>query len=116
LIEIYGVILTYAFADLAFFLFQIKTAFIYISDKRKGLGKIDVYCFSFRYVLIILIRVFDGAVFYTGSTTRAFVFFDIPGLFIQCYGEVSFFSCYAVNFSISEYLNVWMPADLGQFR
>ena len=92
LIEIYGVILTYAFANLAFLLFQVKTAFIYIGDKRKCLGEIYMHCFSFRYVLIVLIRVFDRAVFYTGSTTCAFVFFDIPGLFIQRYGEVSFFS------------------------
>jgi hypothetical protein len=63
-----------------------------------------------------LIRVFDRAVFYAGSTTCAFVFFDIPGLLIQRYGKVSFFSCYTVNFSIGEYLNVGMPADLGQFR
>ena len=115
MIEIYGVILTDTCANLAFLLFQVKTAFIYIGDKGKRLCEINMYCFSFRYVLIILIRVFDRAVFYAGSATRALVFFDIPRFFIQCYGEVSFFPCYTVNFSIGEYLNVGMPADLGQF-
>ena len=43
--------------------------------------------FILRYFLIILIRVFDRAVFYTGRTTRAFVLMNIPGLFGQGYLE-----------------------------
>jgi hypothetical protein len=45
--------------------------------------------FILRYFLIILIRILDGAVFYTGSTTRAFALYDISGLFNQRYVEVS---------------------------
>ena len=71
--------------------------------------------FILRYFLIILIRVFDRAVLYTGSTTGAFVLQDIPGLFNQRYVEVSCFPFYTVNFSIGEDLYVGMPADLDQF-
>jgi hypothetical protein len=67
-----------------------------------------------RYILIILIRVFNRAVFYTGSTTRAFFLQDIPGLFSQRYLEVSRFPFYPINFGIGEYLYIWMPADLDQ--
>jgi len=74
-----------------------------------------MYCFILRYFLIILIRVFDRAVFYTGSTTRAFVLQDIPGLFNQRNLEVSYFPFYTVNFSVGENLYIGMPADLDQF-
>jgi hypothetical protein len=67
-----------------------------------------------RYFLVILIRVFDRAVFYTGSTTRAFALQNIPGLFSQRYLEVSYFPLYTVNLSIGEDLYVGMPADLDQ--
>ena len=69
-----------------------------------------------RYLLIVLIRIFDRAVFHTGSTTRAFIFFDIPGFPVQCYLKVTCFTFYLVNFSIGEDFYVWMPADLDQFR
>jgi len=71
--------------------------------------------FILRYFLIKLIRVFDRAVFYAGSTTRAFVLYNIPGLFNQRYLEVSCFSFYPVNFSICQDLYIGMPADLDQF-
>jgi hypothetical protein len=71
--------------------------------------------FILRYFLIELIRVFDRAVFYTGSATRAFVLYNISGLFNQGYLEVSCFSFYTVNFSIGQDLYIGMPADLDQF-
>jgi hypothetical protein len=71
--------------------------------------------FILRYFLIKLIRVFDRAVFYTGSTTRAFVLYNISGLFNEGYLEVSCFSFYTLNFSIGQNLHVGMPADLDQF-
>jgi hypothetical protein len=71
--------------------------------------------FIHRYFLIILIRVFDRAVFYTDSTTRAFVLQNIPGLFNQRNLEISYFPFYTVNFSIGENLYIGMPADLDQF-
>ncbi len=71
--------------------------------------------FILRYFLIKLIRVFDRAVFYTGSTTRALALCNISGLFNQGYLEVSCFSFYTVNFSIGQDLYIGMPADLDQF-
>ena len=71
--------------------------------------------FILRYFLIKLIRVFDRAVFYAGSTTRAFVLDNVSGLFSQVYREVSCFPFYSVKFSIGKDLYIGMPADLDQF-
>ena len=68
-----------------------------------------------RYFLVVLIRVFDRAVFYTGITTRALVFQDIPGFSDERYVKVSCVSLYTANFSIGENLYIRMPADLDQF-
>ena len=73
LIEIDGLILTDRFANTAFLLFKVKTAFIDISDQGNGLSEIDMNGFILRYFLIKLIRVFNRAIFYTGRTTCAFV-------------------------------------------
>ena len=62
-----------------------------------------------------MIRVFDRAVFDTGRTTRAFVLYNISGLFSQGYLEVSCFPLDTVNFSIGQDLYIGMPADLDQF-
>jgi hypothetical protein len=91
LIEIDGVILTYSFANTTFLLFKVKTAFIYISDQWNSLSEIDMDCFVLRYFLIVLIRVFDRTVLDTGSTTRAFVLQNIPGLFDQRDFKVAYF-------------------------
>jgi hypothetical protein len=64
--------------------------------------------------LIILIRIFGGAIFYTRGATRAFILKDIPRLFGKAYLEVSCFPFYTVYFSIGEDLYIWMPADLDQ--
>jgi hypothetical protein len=115
LIEIYGLILTDSFANTTFLFFKVKTAFIYISDKGNCLSEVYMDGFILRYFLIKLIRVFDRAVFYAGSTTRAFALYNISGLFNQCYLEVSCFSFYTVNFSVGQDLYIGMPADLDQF-
>jgi hypothetical protein len=115
LIQIDGLILTDRFANTTFLLFNVKTAFIDISDQGNGLGEIDMDGFVLRYFLIKSIRVFDRAVFYTGRTARAFVLKNISGLFSQGYLEVSCFPVYAVNFSVRQDLYVGMPADLDQF-
>jgi len=70
--------------------------------------------FIHRYFLIILVRIFRWAIFYTGSTTCAFILKDIPGLFSQAYLEGARFSFYTVYFSIGEDLYIGMPADLDQ--
>jgi hypothetical protein len=51
-----------------------------------------------RYVLIVRIRDHDRAVFYTGTTTRALVLYNVSGLLDQGYLKVSCFPFYAVNF------------------
>ena len=116
MLKIYGVILTDSFAYTTFLLFKVKTAVINICDKGDRLRVVYMDGFIFRYVLIKLIRVFDRAVFYTGSTTRAFVLYNVSGLSNQRYLEASCLPCYTVNFSIRQYLYIGMPADLDQFR
>jgi hypothetical protein len=96
-------------------LFEVKTAFVNVCDEGNSLSEINVDGFIGRYFLIILIRVYDRAVFNAGRTTRAFILQNIPGLFRQGYREVSRFSFYAINFSISQDLNIGVPADLDQF-
>ena len=71
--------------------------------------------FILRYFLIKLIRIFDRTVFYTGRTTRAFVFYNIAGFLDQSYLEVSRLPLYTVNFSIGQDYYIRMPADLDQF-
>ena len=65
--------------------------------------------------MIVWIRDLDRAILYTGSTTRAFVLYNVSGLFIQGDLEVSCFPFYTLNFSISQDLYIGMPADLDQF-
>ena len=113
--QIYGLILTYSFANRTFLLFKVNAAFIYISDKGNGLREVYMDGFIRRYVLIVWIRDLDRAVLYTGSTPRAFVLYNVSGLFIQGDLEVSCFPFYSVNFSIGQDLYIGMPADLDQF-
>ena len=80
--KIDGLILTDAFANSTFLLFKVKAVFMYIRDKGNRLGEVDMDGFIGRQVLIVWIRVFDRAVLYAGSTTRAVVLNNVPGLFI----------------------------------
>jgi len=99
LLKIDGVIFTDAFADPAFFLFQIKTAFIDVGNQGDGLRIVDVDGFVLRQVLIEWIGVVDRAVFDAGGAPRAFVLNNVPGLFNQGYREVSRLPVDTVNFS-----------------
>jgi hypothetical protein len=65
--------------------------------------------------LIVWIRDLDRTVLYAGSTTRAFVLYNVSGLFIEGDLKVSCFSFYTVNFSIGQNLYIGVPADLDQF-
>ncbi len=65
--------------------------------------------------MIVWIRDLDGAVLYTGRTTRAIVFYNVSGLFIQGDLEIPCFPFDAVYFSIRQDLYIGMPADLDQF-
>ena len=116
MLKIYGVGLTYAFANTAFLLFKVNTAIIDICDKGNCLRKIYMDGFILRYFLIKMIRVFNRAIFRTCRTTRAFILYNVSGLFIQGNLEVSCVSFYTVNFSIGQDLYIGMPADLDQFR
>jgi hypothetical protein len=40
--KIDGLVLTHAFANSAFLLFQVKAVFVYVRDKGNRLGEIDV--------------------------------------------------------------------------
>jgi len=68
-----------------------------------------------RYVLVELVRVFDGAVFNTDRTARALVLPDVSGFSLEGYLEVAFFPCDVLYFRIRQYFYVRMPADLDQF-
>jgi hypothetical protein len=65
--------------------------------------------------LIVRIGDLDRAVLDADGTTRAFVLYDVSGLFIECDPEVSCLPLYIVDFSIGQDLYVGMPADLDQF-
>ena len=93
-------ILTYTFADTTFLVFEVKTALIDIRDKRNCLREEYVDGLILRYLLVELIRVYDRAVLYAGSTTRAYVLVNISGLLGQLDSEVSSFPFDAVDFSI----------------
>jgi hypothetical protein len=115
LIKIYGVIFTDAFADATFLVFKIEAVFMDIRDKGNRLGKIDMNRFIRRQVLIIWIRDLNRAVLDADRTTRAFVLYNVSGLFIQPDREISCNSFDTVNFGIGQYFDIRMPADLDQF-
>jgi hypothetical protein len=89
LLKIDGVILANSFANATFFFFKIKTTVINISDKWNCLRVVYMDGFVFRYFLIEWIGVFDRAVFYASSATRALVLNNVPGFFGQGNLEVS---------------------------
>jgi hypothetical protein len=70
--------------------------------------------FILRYFLIKLVRVGYRAVFYTGSTTRAFVLDNVLGLLNYRRLKVSCLSFYTENISIGQDLYIGVPADLDQ--
>ena len=72
--------------------------------------------FTGGYFLVKRIRVADWTAFNTGGTTAAFIFDNIPWFFSQSYPEVAGFTFNFGNLGIGQYLYVWMPADLDQFR
>ena len=113
--QIYGVILTDALADATFFLFKIEAIFMNIRDQGNSLRKIDVDRLVRRQVLIIRIRDLNRAVLDADSTPRAFVLNDVSGLLYQCDREITCRSFDTVNFSIGQYFDIGMPADLDQF-
>ncbi len=115
LFQIYCVILAHSFANTTFVLFEVETAFVNICNEGNCLSEVYMDGFILRYLLIILVRIFGGAIFYTCGATRAFILKNIPWLFSQGYLKVSYLPFYTVDFSIGEDLYIWVPADLDQF-
>ena len=113
--KIYGFILTNAYTGKTFLVFKVKAVFIDIRDEGNRLRIEYVDGFIRCQALIKFVIDQNRAVLRTGRTTRAFVFYDVPGLLDQADLEVSRFPFYTVDFSIAQDLYVWMPADLDQF-
>jgi len=114
--EINGIIFANRFAYTAFLIFQIKAAFIDISDQRNCLGEIDMHGFVFRDILIETIRVFHRAIFHTGGTTRTFTLDYVSGFFSQNHVEVTCFTFDFIDLGVSQDLNVRMPSNLDELR
>ena len=72
--------------------------------------------FILGYFLVELIRIFHRAVFYACAATNTLVLDNVPRFPCQGYLKVAFVAFNSVNFRKGEYLYVWMPADLDQFR
>jgi hypothetical protein len=88
---------------------------VYISDKRNGLGKIDMDGLAQREALIVWILNLDRTVVDTGRATRAFALDDISGLLDEGDTEVSSVSFHPVDFGVAQDFYVRIPADLDQF-
>ena len=116
MIKVYGIILTYPFANTTFLLFKVNTAFIDVSNQRNCLREINVNRLVFRDILIEFIGIFYRTIFHTGRTTRAFILDNISGLFNQSYFEVSCFPFDTINFGISQDLYIRMPSNLDELR
>ena len=67
-------------------------------------------------ILIEGIRALNRAVFHTGSAPRTFLLYDVAGLLFQGDGEIAFLPLDALYFGKGKNFDVWMPADLDQFR
>jgi hypothetical protein len=89
-----------AFAETAFLLFEVETTFVNVSYQWNCLSEVNVDGFIFRNILVKLVGIFNGTVFYTGSTTRALIFINIPRFFNQRDLKVPRFTFYTINFCI----------------
>jgi hypothetical protein len=69
-----------------------------------------------RYLLVVGVRVLDRTVPNAGRAARALVLDDVPGLLDQGDLEIPCFSFNVFDFGEGENLDIWMPADLDQFR
>jgi len=99
LIEVYGFIITYGFANAAFLFFNVKTGFrVYVTDKRICLRKVYMDSFTWRYILIKRVGCIDWAVICACCTACAFILYNVSRLFNQGYLEIPCFPLYAINF------------------
>jgi hypothetical protein len=103
-------------ADAALLFLEVKAAFIYVGDKRDGLGEVDVDRFVVRDLLVVFVRVGYRAILDAGTASGAGVFEDVPRFFRQSDGKISSFAGNTVNFCVGENFDIWVPADLDQFR
>ena len=75
-----------------------------------------MYGLVVRYFLVKGVRILYRAIFYTCRTAGALFLDDVSGFLGQGDREIPCLPLYAVNFGKCQNLNVWMPADLDQFR
>jgi hypothetical protein len=100
LIKVYGLIITDVFANTTFPFLNVKAGFgVYITDERICLRKVYMDGFIRRYVLIKWVRYIDRAVICTGSTTSAFLLYNVSRFFDKGYLKIPGFSCYTGNIS-----------------
>jgi hypothetical protein len=114
--EIDGFVLANGGTDVALLLFKKKAAFVNICYQWNRLRVVYMNRFVIGYRLIECIRVLHGAIFYAGGATCTFVLDDVPGLLGQSDHEVTRLSLYPFNLGIGEYLDVFLPVNLDQFR
>jgi hypothetical protein len=112
--EVDGFVLADRFADAAFLLLQVETAFIDVGNEGNRLGEIDMNRLVLRYLLVVLIGVLDRAVFDARRAARALVFLDVSGFLGKTYREIARFPFYTFNLGVGEDLYVRVPADLDQ--
>jgi hypothetical protein len=67
-------------------------------------------------ILVVLIWIFYRTVLHAGTAACAFVFENVARLFRQSDGKIACFTNNTVNFSVGEDFDIWVPADLDQFR
>ena len=75
-----------------------------------------MYSLILRYFLVVLIRVRNRTILNAGAATCAFVFENVTRFFGQFDGKIACFPSNTVNLSVGEDFDIWMPADLDQFR
>jgi hypothetical protein len=67
-------------------------------------------------VLVEAIGILHRAILHAGGAAGALVFDDVARLFGQRDRKVARLSVDTVDFGVGENFDVWMPADLDQFR
>jgi len=102
--------------DAAFLFLQIQTTFVYVGDQGDSLGKVDMDCLVVRYLLVVFIRVGYRTVLNAGTAACTLVFENVTRFFSQFDGKITCSTSNTVNFGVGEDFDIWVPADLDQFR
>jgi hypothetical protein len=114
--KIDGAVSTHPLASAAFLLLEVKATIIDVGDERDGLGVVDVDRPVLRYLLVVDVRIGDRTILHARGTASALVLTDVARLFKQVDREVPRLTLDAEDLRIGENLDVFLPADLDQFR